>query len=300
MKKLASSLFLLASILHAAALTDNPKQLSLTDGEKTLMTYQAGYLPSPEPEAPWFGRSGFIHPVYTPKGRIVTDDFPADLTHQHGLMFAWTSAEFEGQPVDFWNSKKLQGRIEHVKTVQADSDTIIVELQHLITLTEEPIPAIKEQWRLQRVPHPTMHVFDLVSTQTCIQDEPLKIRKYHYGGMCLRGPANWDSGENMLTSEGKTQAEGNHSRPGWVTLIGPVEGEPCGIAMMSHPDNFRAPQPVRLHPKIPYFCFAPMVLGEFQLEPGKPYISRFRVVAYDGEPNPEALQTIWQEYAAAE
>ena len=115
--------------------------------------------------------------------------------------------------------------------------------------------------------------------------------------MCIRGPLSWDSGDIILTSEGKKQEDGNHTRPNWVAMSGQVDGELCGIAAMSHPDNFRSPQPVRIHPEKPYFCFAPMVLGEFRLEPDKPYVSRFRFAAFDGKPDPEQLNALWQAFA---
>ena len=101
----------------------------------------------------------------------------------------------------------------------------------------------------------------------------------------------------MVTSEGKQRVKGNHSRPNWVALAGEIDGATCGIAAMSHPDNFRAPQPVRLHPNKPYFCFAPMVLGDFQIEAGKPYVSRFRFVAFDGKPDTAELNQLWEQYA---
>ena len=71
-----------------------------------------------------------------------------------------------------------------------------------------------------------------------------------------------------------------------------------GLAAFSHPSNFRSPQPVRLHPTMPYFCFAPMVLGDFAITPGTPYVSRFRFAAFDGPVDEAALQAIWTSYAA--
>ena len=295
------TIFLVLGVLGSCVCAEeDAKQISLCDGDRVLMTYNAAYVPSPDPTAPWFGRSGFIHPVVTPKGRVVTDGFPGDHMHQHGLMFAWTSAVFDGRPVDFWNSQKRQGRVEHVRTLHADGATMTVLLRHVIESGEKPLTVLRETWHLNRVPHPSMHVFDLVSTQTCVTDRPLNIEKYHYGGMCIRGPLHWNSGDSMLTSEGKGQADGNHSRPNWVAMFGEVGGEPCGIAAMSHPENFRAPQSVRLHPQMPYFCFAPMVLGEFQLAPGRRYVSRFRFVAFDGKPDMTQLNALWRAFGAGE
>jgi len=254
-------------------------------------------IPSHIADAPWYGRSGFIHPVYTPSGRIVTNDFPVDHVHQHGLMFAWTSARIDGRAVDFWNSAAKQGHIEHVKTARANADSMVVKLRHINDLPTSPDVVLDETWEITRVPHRTMNVFDLVSTQTCVMAQPLIIGEYHYGAMCVRGAAAWIKEVTMLTSEGKDRANGNHTRPNWVAMSGKVDGAVCGIAAMGHPDNFRAPQPVRLHPDMPYFCFVPMITGEFRIELQKPYVSRFRFVAFDGEANTTELGGLWRSYA---
>ena len=39
----------------------------------------------------YYARSGFIHPLQTPRGIIVTDDFPVGHVHQHGIMTAWVN-----------------------------------------------------------------------------------------------------------------------------------------------------------------------------------------------------------------
>lgn len=291
-------LVLLTLVCTFPCLAEEKGQLTLSDGGRPIMAYNAAFVPSPIADAPWYGRSGFIHPVYSPKGRAVTGAFPEDHPHQHGLMFAWTSAEYEGQRVDFWNSQKKQAKIEHVETIKADDDSIKVKLRHAITAGKHKgLAVLHETWALTRVEHETLNVFDLVSVQRCATDKPLKLRKYHYGAMCVRGPASWSNGDAMLTSDGKNQAEGNHTRPNWVALFGKVDGETAGIAAMSHPDNFRGPQPARLHEKMSYFCFAPMILDAFEIKPGKPYVSKFRFVAYDGKPDAKQLEAIWQDYA---
>ena len=286
---------------------DSEPTLTLSNGDRPVASYNAAFVPSPIDDAPWYGRSGFIHPVYSPKGRVVTGAFPEDHPHQHALMFAWTSATYDGQKVDFWNSHKKQGRIEHVETIQADGDTIKVKLRHtIITGKHKGLTVLHENWTLTRVEHDTLNVFDLVSVQANVTDKPLIIRKHKYGGLCVRGPASWSNGDAMLTSEGKNQKQGNHTRPNWVALFGRADmdgkaiGDWCGIAAMAHPDNHHGPQPARLHEEMSYFCFAPMVAGQFQIKPGEPFVSRFRFVTYDGKPDKERLDAIWQNFAKSD
>jgi hypothetical protein len=79
---------------------------------------------------------------------------------------------------------------------------------------------------------------------------------------------------------------------------GKLEGETCGGAIFCHPSTVRAPQPIRVHPTEPFFCYAPQQAGEMSIEPGKPYIARYRIIVADGEPDAEALQKAAAEYAA--
>jgi hypothetical protein len=67
--------------------------------------------------------------------------------------------------------------------------------------------------------------------------------------------------------------------------------------MLCHPDNFRFPQPVSLHPSEPFFCYGPQQLGEFRIEPAKPYVMRYRFATADGEPDAKEIDRLWNDYA---
>jgi hypothetical protein len=43
--------------------------------------------------------------------------------------------------------------------------------------------------------------------------------------------------------------------------------------------------------------FVPQQLGDFAIEPGKPYVARFRFVASDGAPDRAAIDAYWHGYA---
>ena len=223
------------------------------------------------------------------------------------MFFAWTKSSFRGKPTEFWNQKKQLGdiRFQKSKWKTENSDKIIFESKQIFTTGKDSDdPILSETWRIEI---PTQqndyYQFDLISTQSCATDDPLLIQKYHYGGMAIRGNDQWmEKNKNgkplgkMITSEDKNRENGNHSRPRWVAMYGPVDGEVCGVVVMNHPDNFRFPQWVRLHPAMPYFVYAPMVQEPFAIEPGKPYVSKFRYLTFDGEPNLKLIKKAWQEW----
>ncbi|KKL11890.1 hypothetical protein LCGC14_2541270, partial [marine sediment metagenome] len=102
---------------------------------------------------------------------------------------------------------------------------------------------------------------------------------------------------DYLTREGKTKRDGNHTRPGWVDMYGPLDGKMTGVTILDHPGNFRFPQPVRLHPSMPYFCFTPAVLGSFTIEPGKSYVSRYRFCVHEEKLDRKVTERLWHDYA---
>jgi hypothetical protein len=143
-------------------------------------------------------------------------------------------------------------------------------------------------------------VFDLVSTQECATSSPLKLPEYRYGGIGFRGHGQWDGKANAfyLTSEGETDRVKAHaSRARWCHIGGQVDGRRTGMAMLGHPDNFRAPQPMRIHPDEPFLNFAPCQAGDMEITPGRPYVSRYRCIVADGPPDRALLDRLWNGYA---
>ena len=290
--------------------TDEVIRVPLRD--KPVLEYVKKENPVPEGMPEHFRRSGYIHPVYSPKGQEVTGDFPLDHPHQHALFFAWTRAKFDGKKVEFWNQAKQLGTIEHreVLSLKRKKESVSFSVKHAFVVGKgnERTDALHEIWTVTIHQTPEDYfLFDLKSIQTCATDKPMILEKYHYGGMALRGASEWlkskgESGKNandfsFLTSEGKGRIEGNHSRPNWVSMGGKLDGQHASVTVFGHPKNFRAPQHVRLHPNKPYFCFAPMVEGQFSIKPSTQYISQYRYLITSAEANSNAINKHWQKYS---
>ena len=252
------------------------------------------YAKQPPTEAanhpPALARSGFIHPLLTPSGRVVTDDLSENHPHQHGLFFAWTKTAYEGQEVEFWNEMLGKGKIRYVKTI-----TLVNEKDHAgfvvlhafddLTGPAGPRTVLFETWRLVVRQRENRYELNLESRQRCATDRPLQIKQYHYGGMAFRGSSQWlqGSGQLMRTSQGLGRQAGNHTRPDWVEISGLIDGAECGVRIRPDSRNFRHPQWVRLHPSLPYFVFSPMVEEPFEIRPGTEYVSRFQIDVFDGK-----------------
>jgi len=276
-------------------------------GGRPVFEYRKKPSEEAKNNAPYYSRTGYIHPLYSPSGKIITGDYAPDHPHQHGLFFAWTRSSFRDKPTEFWNQKKKLGDIRFHRFLgkTETKKSLSLQFEQIFTANKDSNePILKETWKIV-IPHKQRDYFqfDLTSTQTCATDDPLLIQKYHYGGMAIRGNDQWMKKDKngkpvgeMITSEEKNRENGNHSRPRWVTMDGAVDGQECGVVVMNHPDNFRFPQWVRLHPTMPYFVYAPMVEKPLTIEPGQSYISKFRYLTYDGTPDRDAIEGSWKEW----
>ncbi|HET8781401.1 MAG TPA: DUF6807 family protein, partial [Pyrinomonadaceae bacterium] len=179
----------------------------------TFVTTPAG-LPSKEIK-PVFLRGGYLHPVFTPSGRLVTDDYPSDHYHHHGIWFAWTKTEFDGAHPDFWNVGDGTGRVDFEGVDSVWSGPVYAGLksrQRYVALSgKAPKTALNEEWdvRVYNVGQggKSYYLFDVVATQQCASDSPLILEEYRYGGMGVRGHRSWRDKSKVafLTSEGKTR-----------------------------------------------------------------------------------------------
>jgi hypothetical protein len=274
---------------------------SLTLG--TAVRYNYGVVEAPEGVDKVFNRSGYLHPIWTPDGRVISNDFPKQHLHHHGIWFPWTSSEFEGRKSDFWNSKSKQGAVEFVKTLGTTRGTLFAgfEAEHrFVNLNgpDGPKTALTETWSVRAYPSEKRVVLDLVSTQRATST-PLVIKTYHYGGLGFRGSGEWEGkdGVAFLTSEGKTRKDGHATTARWCVMTAPVGGKPASIGFLGHPSNFRAPQPMRIHPDEPFFNWAPSQGGDFSIEPGTPYVSRYRFIVADEPLSADEMNAAWKDYA---
>lgn len=284
------------------------KRLKATASGRGVLFYQAEPSDLPRPDIkPAFQRGGYIHPLLTPGGKLVTDDYPPNHIHHHGVWWAWTHTEFQNRQPDFWNMGQGKGRGEFVGIDQTWNGPVhggFRARHQFVDLTgATPVPAVLDEWEVRMYPPASgakYWMLDLTSKQTCAGDEPLKLPKYHYGGLGFRGNWAWNGKDKcfFLTSEGETDREkGNFTRGRWCDMWGEVDGTPAGVAILDHPDNFRAPQPMRLHPSEPFFCYAPQQEGDMSISPGKPYVSRYRFIVHDGPPDKKELERLWNDFA---
>jgi len=277
----------------------------LWEGRKVLR-YNHGVVPAPEGQSRLYDRSGFIHPLWAPTGTVLTNIHPEDHIHHVGIWMPWTKTKFKGREVDFWNLGKGEGTVRFVRYLSVTDGPIFggfeVEQEHVALAGGEEV-VLKENWDV-RVYHvggvkDGYWLWDFVSKQRCVADSPLKLLQYRYGGFGFRGAAEWE-GDNAayLTSEGRTRKDGHGTRARWCDVAGRIGGRWQGVTVMSHPKNFRHPEPMRIWPSGQvFFNFAPEQLGDFEMRPGEDHVFRYRLFVHEGPVDVKQAERLWRDFA---
>jgi hypothetical protein len=282
--------------------------VKVTVEKREVLGYKAEKSELPKGYAEQFQRGGYIYPVFTPSGKLVTDDYPPNHKHHHSIWTPWTKTEFEGRHPDFWNMGDKTGTVECVGLDEIWSGPVFGGFKSRlkqVDLTAQPEPktALNETWEVLvfrvGLGAQKYNLFDLTDTQECASASPLTLPKYYYGGFGIRGNRHWDGAPNasFLTSEGKVRKDGNESRARWSHMGGKVDGELAGIAVLDHPDNFRSPGPLRIHPTEPFLGICVSQLGDWKIEPGKPHVARYRLIAADGPADKAELERLYHDFA---
>jgi hypothetical protein len=208
--------------------------------------------------------------------------------------------------VNAWAPLEKSGKMEFVKVEETWSGPVFggFRVRHRFvdqTAPGGPKTVLHETWEVRVYATRGDFLIDLESVQTCASDAPLVVRKHYYGGTGFRGSAEWEGKEAVafLTSGGKMRTDGNGLPARWVAMNGKIGGDPAGIGFLGSPSNFRAPQATRLHPYEPFFCWVPGHDDDFKIEPGKPFVCRYRFVVADRMLGAEEMEREWEAFAAA-
>ncbi len=294
---------------------DDGKSLLIRIGEKPVLNYRYAVKEVPEGVDEIYARGGYIHPVWSPGGKVLSRIQPPDHYHHYGIWNPWTRTEFEGREVDFWNLGKGQGTVrakQVFERIEGDVYGGFRALHNHIDFTgpsEEKI-ALHEQWQVDVWnidPEKNIWLVDFTSVLNPATEEPFTIKAYRYQGFSLRATKNWhDENTTLLTSEGYDKSNANATRARWIDVNGEshvAEGT-SGILFMTNPANFNFPEQLRIWPvgqrdgkENVYINFNPAQDRDWRLEPAKSHALKYRMIIYDGEIGSEEANLYWNNFA---
>jgi hypothetical protein len=293
--------------------TTDSQTITLRYKDKNILRYQHAVHDVPKGVDPLFRRSGFIHPLWSPQGQVLTRILPPDHYHHYGIWNPWTKANIEGRKVDFWNLGGGKATVRFAGIVSTVSGPIYagfkVRHEHIELKPVEKID-INELLDVRafasQLEDRPIWIVDHTSIMHNALDTTIELLKHRYGGgIGFRATELWTKDtSSILTSEGKTRKNADSTRARWCDVNGTSgrKGEFAGIVFFSHKANRQHPEPMRIWPENMlnrgdvYFQFCPVIHQNWYLEPEKEYVLRYRMIVYNGKMNPETAELLWKNY----
>lgn len=288
----------------------------LRNGKADILNYQTAVHYPPAKVDTAYRRSGFIHPVMSPSGNVLTRIDAPDHYHHFGIWNPWTKVRIRDHVTDFWNLASKQGTVRFAGINSTVSGPVYggfsVRQEHIDFLGKKPEElAINEvwdvrAWNAEPVAGIKAWLVDLTTLLTVAGDSPIVFVAYRYaGGIGFRATAEWNKDNStVLTSEGKTRitADGSHAK--WADINGAFKDNgQSGITFFSHPANRAHPEPIRVWPETQngrgdvYFEFCPTRFTDWTLNPGNIYRLKYRMLIYDGKIDKAIADRIWNDFA---
>ncbi len=288
-----------------------PDELVLKNPEgKALLTYRYTVKSPPEGVDASYGRAGYIHPLNTLSGKVLTNIQPKDHYHHYGLWNPWTHVEYKGKMYDLWNIGDKKGTVRFVefKDTFHDAEKAGFEAvhDHVIFDGSDETSIIKEHWRIAVSQlDANRYKCDIHSTLIPATDTDVILKEYRYAGLGFRATAEWtNKNSEVLTSSGKTRKDADGSLERWTIVSGELGGDQGGVLFLSHPNNYNFPEPIRVWPidgnygrGDQFFNFSPTKNKDWVLESGKTYTLQYQLVIFDGTMSADEAEKLWQSFA---
>jgi hypothetical protein len=261
--------------------------LELSEGGSPVFVYNFGMiLGKGFPES--MRRSSYLHPVYSPDGVVLTDDFNPDHPHHRGIFWAWTDVTVDGKKGDMWTVKgPFLNRFVAWKARETTEATARLAVENGWFDGERKF--VREE--VEIVAHRATagrRVLDFTLRLEAVQ-QPVEIAgtsegKKGFSGFCFKF-ARPDGGKPTIrTEEGIARKDGVLARHAWAELSGTFQGRPAGARIEDDPRNPGYPRNGWLM-RHQLCCLNVSYPGlqPITLTPGKPLVLRYKVTLFSGE-----------------
>jgi len=277
------------------------KSVGVFEGERPVLVYNHGLMVGEHvPERDHRRtRACYIHPVYGLDGEVLTEDFPRDHYHHHGIFWTWPYVGVGDKTYDLWQGTGMDDRFVAWMKKEAGPKSAVVEVENGWFVGEKKVMAERVRITVHPAEEDSQAVdIRLVLTPT---DRPVSLKGRggkSYGGLTMRFQNLPREDVTITVPSGRTKGDRKMTRFEWVDYSAkyPRRDKPSGATVMIHPK----------HPDYPPMWltrhYGPQCVGwpgvEAQtLEPGKPVQLDYRIHIHRGLPEVEQLKAAYKRYA---
>jgi hypothetical protein len=306
-----------ASVFRAEELDGTT--VKITEGDRPVLAYNFGTIVRDDlpPSEHRRARACYVHPVWGPHGEVLTDDFPKDHFHHHGIFWAWPHVDLpdDGRgPYSLWAGPGIRQRF---------TKWIARPMGHAAGLL-----AVENGWHVDQ-PRQGEGEGDTADHDKPVMLERVWIQPYRsidgnraidirlvfipngqpvtlwgaagksYGGLTMRLIGLPHNDQVVTIPSGASDADHKMTPLPWADFSRHFQGAPnrTGATIMiarTHPDY----PPTWLTRRYGAMCVGWPGVEKRTFPPGRPVVLDYRVWVHDGQLPPEALAKAYEAYTA--
>jgi hypothetical protein len=276
------------------------KSLALDDAGKPVLVYNYGVITNPKvpKNDPRRSRACFVNPVYGLSGEVLTESFPTDHYHHHGLFWAWPHIGIDGKEYDLWVDKDIRQRFVRWICREAGPVAAVLAVENGWFVGDKKV-MIERVWLRAYKPAGGERSLDIEFALIPV-DKPITLRGAEgksYGGLNLRFAPRKDT--VITVPSGRTKDDLPDTPLAWVDLTARFSGAPgpSGAAVFVDPKHPGFP-PTWLTRHYGILCCGfPGVKGK-TFPPGEPIRLDYRVWIHTSAVEVADLQAAFDGYGA--
>lgn len=289
--KLTSFVILLIGIILTAGPAqmkfvekDEQGMLTLSDGKIDILTYCFGNQLKTGVD-PKYTRSCYIHPLFSLDGQVLTDDFPKDHLHHHGVFWTWPIVKTRGLDTQTWHPDTPPLRQHFVRWLKREKENSMATLITEIFWKLNGKEIVAKEILTLRI-HPADHIGRAIDLEIIIQavGGPLELQgepsqNKGYGGLCLRG-APMFKGAVLRTDQGLLKKDSTNVVFRWADL----STKELGVSIFVSPNHPGFPTTWLIRNSYAGILNASWPgLEPAILQPGKPITLCYRLYVHRGD-----------------
>lgn len=291
---------------HDVAVSRTGDGYLVTEGQDSVLLYRDRVV-QPERE---HARGHYVHPLFGMSGEVLTEDFPDDHPHQHGLYWGWHQVYVGDRRVgDGWTQEDVEWEVQDVDVRDENGSaslrsTVVWISPNHVGDDGRREPIVEETSTIRVYPEEDAYRAIDVTIELRALVDSVRIGgsedEKGYGGFSPRIKLPEDV--RFVGPDGSVQPEVTAVDAGpWLDISATYHGrDPSGMAILQHPSNPGYPQTWILRSRhsmqnVKWPGREPVVLPQED-----PIVLRYRLILHEGRSDGVPLERLHAEYASAD
>jgi hypothetical protein len=253
-----------------------------------------------------------VHPLYGLGGEVLTDDFPQDHYHHHGIFWTWPHVQVDGNEYDLWAGvmgKLIWQKFDRWLAKETGPAAGLIGVENGWYVGDDPLAADRKVltervWlRAYRVAEES-RALDVELTLIA-GDKPVTFwgaEGKSYGGLTARfaPPTRNDPATTITVREGVTEVDLSESPQPWADYTSKMNGHETrsGASLFIAPDHPDYPPTWLLRHYGP-LCIGWPGIKPQTLQPGEPVRLNYRIWIHKSAVTAAEIQEAYEAYTAA-